>query len=134
MNASTALRGAGLAPVTNESRGEAIKRRRLHHGIKSLREFSAKSGVSREAITAAEDDAASPETYDRLEVWLDRYEEEIGEHDVSAATDIDVIEFRIAGNFGVDVVVKGPASRIEEIEAAVEKLVRAAQASQRREN
>lgn len=132
MSATTAARAAGLTAVTNESRGKAIKRRRLHHGIKSLREFSEKSGVSREALTAAENDEASDATYQRLEAWLDRFEEEVGD-DVSAAKDVDVIEFRIAGNFGVDVVVKGPASRLDEIERAVERLVRAAQAAERRD-
>lgn len=116
--------------MINETRGKAIKRRRLHHGIKSLREFSEKTGVSREALTAAESDEASEATYERLEAWLDRFEEEI--EDVNADRESDVIEFRIAGNFGVDVVVKGPASRLEEIEVAVEKLVRAAQQSERR--
>lgn len=130
MTASAAVRAAGLAPVINETRGKAIKRRRLHHGIKSLREFSEKTGVSREALTAAESDEASEATYERLEAWLDRFEEEI--EDVNADRESDVIEFRIAGNFGVDVVVKGPASRLEEIEVAVEKLVRAAQQSERR--
>jgi transcriptional regulator with XRE-family HTH domain len=119
--------------VTNETRGKAIKRRRLHHGIKSLREFSERSGVSREALTAAENDEASEATYERVEAWLDRFDEEVGEHDMSAATDVDVIEFRISGNFGVDVIVKGPASHMDEIESAVEKLVRAAQASERRD-
>lgn len=132
MSATTAARAAGLTAVTNESRGKAIKRRRLHHGIKSLREFSEKSGVSREALTAAENDEASDATYQRLEAWLDRFEEEVGD-DVSAAKDVDIIEFRIAGNFGVDVVVKGPASRLDEIERAVERLVRAAQAAERRD-
>ena len=131
MTASTATRAAGLAPVTTESRGKAIKRRRLHHGIKSLREFADKTGVSREALTAAENDEASEATYERIEAWLDRFDEEV--EDVSADRDVDVIEFRIAGNFGVDVVVKGPASRLDEIEQAVEKLVRAAQASERRQ-
>jgi DNA-binding Lrp family transcriptional regulator len=96
----------------------------LRHGIKSLREFADKSGISREALTAAENGAASDATYERIEAWFDRFEEEIGDE---GGPESGIVEFRIAGNFGVDVIVKGPVSNIAELEAAVQKLIRATQ-------
>jgi transcriptional regulator with XRE-family HTH domain len=112
---------AGLASVIDDkSRGQEVKQRRLRHGIKSLRELAAKSGISREAVTAAEEGTASDATYERIHAWFDRFEEEIGDD----GDDGGVVEFRIAGNFGVDVIVKGPVANIAEIEAAVQSLIR----------
>jgi transcriptional regulator with XRE-family HTH domain len=115
---------AGLASVTDESRGHEVKQRRLRHGIKSLREFAEKSGISREAVTAAENGTASDATYERIHAWFDRFEEEVGD---DGPSEPGVVEFRIAGNFGVDVIVKGPVSNIAELEAAVERLIRTTQ-------
>lgn len=123
---NTHTNGARLTPVTDESRGQGVKRRRLRHGIKSLREFAEKSGISREALTAAENGTASDGTYERIDAWFDRFEEEVG--DDSAADEPGIVEFRIAGNFGVDVIVKGPTSHLSELEAAVERLIRTTQA------
>jgi transcriptional regulator with XRE-family HTH domain len=115
---------AGLASVTDESRGQEVKQRRLRHGIKSLREFADKSGISREALTAAENGTASEATYERISAWFDRFEEEVGDDEVPEP---GVVEFRIAGNFGVDVIVKGPVANIAELEAAVQRLIQSTQ-------
>jgi transcriptional regulator with XRE-family HTH domain len=109
--------GATLTPVRDETRGQEVRRRRLRHGIKSLREFADKSGISREALTAAESGTASDATYERIAAWFDRFEEEVGDEDLPSS---DVVEFRIAD---IDVIVKGPVSHIAELEEAVAKLV-----------
>lgn len=116
---------AGLAPVIDKSRGQEVKQRRLRHGIKSLRELAAKSGISREAVTAAEEGTASEATYERIHAWFDRFEEEVGDDGDDAEP--GVVEFRIAGNFGVDVIVKGPVANIAELEAAVQRLIQSTQ-------
>lgn len=110
--------------MTDETRGHEVKQRRLRHGIKSLREFAEKSGISREAITAAENGTASDATYERIFAWFDRFDEEVGEDDNAEP---GVVEFRIAGNFGVDVIVKGPVANVVELEDAVQRLIRAIQ-------
>lgn len=113
---------ADLMPMTDETRGHAIKRRRLALGIKSVRQVATKSGVSREAVTAAESGTASNETYDRLEAWLDTFEEETG-HDVEP-DDQGVVTFRLSGSFGVDVALSGPVENLAELEASVRRLIR----------
>lgn len=113
---------AGLLPMSDETRGHAIKRRRLALGIKSLRDFADKSGVDRAAITKAEDGNGSEGTYDRLEAWLTKFEEEVGADD---STDEGYIEFRLSGVFGVDsIIVKGPIGDAAELEQTVARLVR----------
>lgn len=107
--------------MSDETRGHAIKKRRLEHGIKSVRKFAEQTGVSREAITAAEEGSASDATYERLESWLDGFDEETGSDDVIRD---DAVEFRLSGNFGVDVVVKGPVANLSELERSVGNLLR----------
>lgn len=109
-------------PMSTETRGHAIKARRLALGIKSLREFAERTGVDRQAITRAEAGAGSESTYERLEAWLSRFEEETG-HDEPAGD--DYIEYRLSGVFGVDsIVVKGPVRDAAELERSVARLVR----------
>lgn len=103
-----------------ETRGHAIKARRLAHGIKSVHELARKSGVSREAVTAAERGDASKETYERLEAWLDRFDEETGS-DVPA--DPRVFTFRLEMAAGVVVAVSGPIDDIDKLMAPVERLM-----------
>ncbi|QZY29789.1 helix-turn-helix transcriptional regulator [Nocardioides coralli] len=97
----------------------AIKRRRIGLGLKSVREFAERSGVSREAVTAAERGMASQRTYERLEAWLESAERERG-----TARDDNVVEFRLTGEAGIDVVVRGPVTDMSELEATVTRLIR----------
>ena len=119
----------GVVTDEKKSRGQEIKRRRINAGLKSLHRFAAATErldmkVSREAITAAEKGAASPETYDRLEAFLDRWEEETGNDEDEAGPSPRQITFRVHGNFGVDVVVQGPVDDADELERVVERLIR----------
>lgn len=115
--------------VEDEKRGERIRQRRMAHGIKSLREFAERSGVSREAITAAEGGSASQATYERLEAWLDRFEHEVGADDHEHDHDDDQVEFQISGNFGVNVTIKGPVADLTRLEVAAAHLLREIQAA-----
>lgn len=115
---------AGLLTVVDqEARGQNIRQRRLALGIKSVREFEKASKVSREAITAAESGAASQATYERLEAWLTRFEEEAGV-EAPEGEGSGLVTFRLSGNFGVEVTVQGPIENVAELEEAVERLIR----------
>lgn len=112
---------ADSVPMSKETRGHSIKARRLALGIKSVRELAKESGLAREAVTAAEAGTASVGTYDRLEAWLDAFEEEAG---VDEVPDPRVVTFRLSGNFGVDVALSGPVDNLAELEATVQRLIR----------
>lgn len=114
---------AGLLSVDQAARGQNIKQRRLALGIKSQHTLSKESGVSRDAVMAAEKGAASNETYDRLEAWLSRMEEEVG-MDAPDFESAGLVTFRLSGNFGVEVTVQGPVENVAELEQAVERLIR----------
>ena len=101
------------------TRGEALRRRRLANGIKSVRELQQRSGISREAITSAEAGTASAATYERLDAWFDRYEA-AGAVDTGSS----VLEFEVHSDAGVRVVVRGPISDAEELERSVARIIR----------
>lgn len=86
-----------------------------------MRQFAAQSGVSREAISAAEFGVAREDTYQRLEAFLDDFEHEVGE-DVGAP-DIEQIEFLVEGE-GVSVTVKGPIGDRAALEDSVARIIR----------
>jgi hypothetical protein len=108
--------GDGLA---NGARGEAVRRRRLACGIKSVRELQQRSGISREAITSAEAGTASAATYERLDAWFDRYEKATAADPTSA-----LVEFEVHSDAGVRVVVRGPIAETEELERSVARIIR----------
>lgn len=112
--------------MSEETRGHSINRRRNFLGIKSLREFSERTGVDRQAISKAEAGVGTKQTYERLEAWLDRLEEEMGQDDGEAAPQSsvsdDLVTFHMSGDFGVEVTVKGPLS--PELESMVTRLFR----------
>ena len=115
-----AVREAGSLPMSDETRGHALKARRLALGITSLREFAEASGVSREGVTAAERGTASQGTYDRIEAWLNRFEEKTG-HDVPSK---EPLRFTFHDVYGIgELIVEGPVDRPDELVAAVAKLL-----------
>jgi transcriptional regulator with XRE-family HTH domain len=117
---TTDERSAELPDVNGQwIRGQEIKRRRLAVGIKSLREFAEATGVSRNAITAAEDGHGSKATYERLEAWLDGFDVETGNDEPP----LEHIEFLIEGK-GVRVTVRGPVADREALKRDVADIVR----------
>ena len=131
MRSSTMTRGrAGLANVTTDStkRAKALMEQMTALGL-SGRELAAKSGVARGTVGNALEGTASRGTYDRLEKFLSDLEDEMSS-EVAAPTPVvperpnnDFVEFRLTGNFGVDVVVRGPVSDLAELEASVGRLM-----------
>jgi transcriptional regulator with XRE-family HTH domain len=111
--------------MSDTGRGEAIRRRRMALGIRSVRELSARTGVNRGAVSGAEHGEASKGTYERLESWLTEQEENDGRAIVRPVGDPDegVLEVTIAGNFGVSAVLRGPVSNPDALMQMVDRLV-----------
>jgi transcriptional regulator with XRE-family HTH domain len=119
-------RSAVVETSINESRGQALKKRRLSLGIKSISQLHRESGLSREAITAAEEGHGSTASYERLEAWFDRFEHETGSEAAEAAEHAEnhgIVEFTVDGDFGVKVVVRGPIQDVEALERSVGRIV-----------
>jgi transcriptional regulator with XRE-family HTH domain len=108
-------------------RGEAIRRRRLAHGFRSLRDFADRSGLSREAVTNAERGEASEGTYQRLEAFLDAFDHETG-NDQQPAT-IEQMTVTVDSE-GVVVTVAGPVSDRAAVEASAANIWRMIRAQQ----
>lgn len=119
------LDAADSALVTeDESRGAAIQRRLDRLGI-SDREFHAASGVDRKTLrrAVADDVNVRPNTYRVIEDSLARLEEQVSGLPATNPED-DLVEFRLSGNFGVNVVVRGPVRDRGELEESVARLIR----------
>lgn len=102
------------------TRGDAVRRRRLSHAIRSVRELQHRSGISREAITSAEAGTASLATYERLDAWFDRQEALSG----TGRSSTSQIEFEVQSDKGLRVVVRGLIADAEELERSVARIVR----------
>lgn len=126
---------AGLSAVTEESRGQAIVRRRLALGIRSVREFEKAAGVSRPAITSAEEGHGSEATYQRLEAWLDRFEDDTEKQ--SPDNGDDMVELVFEDVFGVGrMIVRARAAYRDEVAEMAAKVMREfrAEAARREED
>lgn len=126
MSTRKPLDSGTLQPVDNESRGEAIKRRRLALGIDSYRRFAEATGRDRGTLTAAEEGSPSTTTatLDWLEAWLTRAEAEAGLGEPSAAAPSGPIKLTLHGVYGVDeIIVEGPVDRPDELAEAVGKIL-----------
>lgn len=106
--------------MSDETRGHGIKARRLALGIKSLREFSEASGISREALTAIEKGAGTAASMERAEAWLDRFEAETGMDEASP----EPIRFTFHDVYGIgELIVEGPVDHPDELVAAVKAIL-----------
>lgn len=116
---------AELLPVERETRGHALKQRRLVLGIKSQRELAEKTGLSRAAINKAEENlGASPATYERLEAWFDKFEAETGHDDVASQAD-GQLTVTMKGVYGIEsITVNAPVENPDELIEFVAKLMR----------
>lgn len=121
---------AELVDVNDETRGHALKQRRLRLGIKSQRELAEKTGLSRSAIKKAEEDlGASDATYERLEAWFDKFEEDTGHADYEepdAAGSLDgQLTVTMKGVYGIEsITVNAPVENPDELIDFVSKLMR----------
>jgi len=97
----------------------------------SLRQFSQHTGIARNTLSNVEDGAARRSSIRAVRAALERLEHEMG-FDLpdadDAPNDLDLVEFQVAGNFGVRVVVKGPVRDRRELEETVMRLINRMQA------
>lgn len=125
-----ASNSAGLVPVSeDESRGEAITRRRKSHGM-TANALAKRAGMDPKTLKRAEDDepGTTDTTYTRLENVLDEYDREVGVDLAKAPAptpppDPHLVRFKLSGNFGVDVVVEGPVENLAELQESVHRLL-----------
>lgn len=110
--------------MDDETRGEAI-RRRLNALAMTEREFERLTEVDRKTLNRALHDVPSvrPNTYQIIEGWLTRFEEK-GEGLPASNPEDDLVEFRLSGDFGVTLVVRGPVRDRGEMEESVARLIR----------
>lgn len=108
----------------DESRGEAIQRRLERLGI-SDREFHSVSGVDRKTLRRAtsDDPSVRDNTYRIIEDSLTKLEQRNRGLPASNPED-DLVEFRLSGDFGVTLVVRGPVRDRGEMEESVARLIR----------
>lgn len=120
----TLVHTADLPPVGDEQRrGQAIQQRLDRLGI-SDREFHEQSGIDRKTLrrAVAGEERVRASTYSAIEAALDRLEKRV-RPDV-AVPEAGLVTFELSGDFGVEVVVKGPVENLDELEASVERLLR----------
>ena len=125
----TAPDGADLPAMTDqEGRGAAIQRRLEALGI-SDRDWMQQTGIDIKTVHRAirEEPGTRPSSYLAIESALATIEDRMaGKPTAAPADDPDagLVEFRLSGNFGVDVVVKGPIRDREALEESVARLLR----------
>lgn len=110
--------------AADETTGQEITRRRTALGM-SVVALSEESGIYRDTVAKIEADAPGvrASSIGAVRSALDRLEEEVG-MDLPGQVNEGLVEFRLSGNFGVDVVVSGPVRDLPALEKSVEKLVR----------
>lgn len=111
-----------LSAVDGET-AHKMKARRMALGL-SVKKLAELAGVDRGTLTALEsaDPRMRDSTVGAVDAALSRLEHELG-MDMPSMTEDDLVEFRVSGNFGVDVVVKGPVRDVEVLEESVARLV-----------
>lgn len=119
MSTQVTAESAGMEQTPLAARGEALRKWRKRNRI-SQAQLAEQAKVSTDTVQRAEKGGVPDETMDLLEeVRLD-YDATMGAPTSSAT---DVIEFKISGNFGVDLIVKGPVSDMEEMERSVMRIM-----------
>jgi transcriptional regulator with XRE-family HTH domain len=109
----------------NTGRAESIRARRVSLGI-SAKELALRAGVDRGTLAALEagEERVRDSTFGAVERALETLEQEIGvEAFANSGNSNDTVEFRVSGDFGVDVVVKGPVRDMDALEASVSRLL-----------
>ena len=105
-----------------EGAGAGIMARRIRLGM-SVKALAEQSHVDRGRLTALEkgDPTVRQSTIGAVTATLDRLEQEMGLEPATGSG--DTVEFHVGGNFGVDVVVKGPVRDLAALEASVARLI-----------
>jgi predicted transcriptional regulator len=114
------------ATVGNEEKGRAIRDRRVGLAL-TVKDLAARASIGRDTLAKLEagDPNVRPVTVGAVERALDEVEAFWKREGVTVeeASGDRIVEFRVSGNFGVDVVLKGPVDDLPAMEAAVNRLV-----------
>ena len=115
---------ADLSLVGDKQRGDEIQRRLDALKI-SDREFKEASGIDRKTLrrAVAGEERVRASTYAAIESALDKIERRI-RPELPESPEANLVSFELSGDFGVEVVVKGPVENLAELEASVERLIR----------
>lgn len=119
-------RPIGTSVLLVGSDAQRVKERLDRQGM-TVSELARRADVDRSYLSRFLTGKVQPSTriLGAIDKALDDFEHEVG--DTPADRD-DLIEYRVSGNFGVDVVVKGPIRDAEELERSVTRLIRQMQA------
>jgi DNA-binding XRE family transcriptional regulator len=115
-----------LGNVDNAEAGRRIRERRTRLRM-TVKDLASRAGVDRGRLAKLEvgDPAVRATTIGAVEAALDEVEQLTSDLPAPLAPQDDsgMVEFRVSGNFGVDVVVKGPVQNLDALEASVSRLV-----------
>lgn len=113
----------GLVPVDSAETGRRIRERRTRLGM-TVKDLAARAGVDRGRLAKLEagDPTVRTTTIGAVEKALDEVEQ-LTRPLPRQPGDSDMVEFRVSGNFGVDVVVKGPIRDLASLEQSVGRIV-----------
>lgn len=123
----TALMDRPTLGVVDQTIGAQINRRRTRLGM-SVKALADAAGVDRGSISKIEREGTGRDsTVGAINNALDQLETEMGV-DLPAASESaleaeGLVEFSVAGDFGVSVIVKGPVRDIAELEAAAARII-----------
>lgn len=129
---STMSKPLGLSSVVTDETGRRLRDRRIRMGI-SVRQLADAAGVDRGRLAKLEagDGHVRETTVGKVDAALTRLEHEMGMEDSDADPEAGIVEFRVTGNFGVDVVVKGPVRDLAALEDSVGRILSRMQREQR---
>lgn len=117
----------------NAETGRRIRERRTALRM-TVKDLATRAGVDRGRLAKLEagDPAVRATTIGAVEAALTEVEQLTGA--LPLADDAGVVEFRVSGNFGVDVVVKGPVRDLPALEDSVNRILSRMERQQRDES
>lgn len=120
---STIDKALRLPSVDDEDIGRRLRDRRIRMGI-SVRQLAEEAGVDRGRLAKLEAGEANVRdtTVGKVSATIARLEQEMGMNDLDA-DEGGMVEFRVSGSFGVDIVVKGPVQNLDALEGSVARLL-----------
>ena len=126
--------GVAEALAASELAREGRELRQRRESLEmSLRQFSEHTGLNRATVASVEAGDARRVSRDAVRAALAKLEHEMGMDLPSAEeapNDLDLVEFQVAGNFGVRVIVKGPLRDRAALEESVLRLISGMQQTQ----